>query len=386
MGGFVECFLVALKLGLTAFGGPVAHVGFFREEYVGKRKWLTEERFGELMALSQFIPGPGSSQLGAAIGYERAGLAGSFAAWLGFTLPSAIVMILVALGVDKMSGGMIHGMKLVAIAVVALAWLGMSQSLANTARKRGIALLVLVVLYFASQAWMTLIVIIVAAMIGVFMLSAEKIPTPEKTSKRGLWGVAAMGIFFVLLFLSYRADLSSDWKGIAGIYRAGALVFGGGHVVLPMLEEAMVPGLMAKEVFLGGYGATQAVPGPVFTFGGFLGAGAGENGEGFFGNPWLGGASALVAVFLPGMLLLAGTMSVWGELRSKVWAQKAILGANAAVVGVLGLALVKMATGGAVGGVQDAIAVVLCFLILKKKFLPTWALVLLAAGVGALMG
>lgn len=373
-----ECFVIALRLGLTSFGGPVAHVGYFREEYVTRRKWLSEERFGELTALSQFIPGPGSSQLGAAVGYEKGGIAGGFAAWLGFTLPSALVMLFVAMGVESLSSGVIHGMKLVAIAVVAGAWLGMRSSLATGMRKGWIAVIAFLILWFSPAAWMTILVIAFCALLGVLFLNAGDLPKVEE-KKRGIGGILAMGVFFTLLFISLGYSPKSDSHALAGIYRAGALVFGGGHVVLPMLQETMVAeGYMTQEVFLGGYGATQAVPGPVFTFASFLG-GQTE----LFGNVWLGAGAAIVAVFLPGMLLLAGTLSIWGRLRGKEWAQKAVQGANAAVVGVLGIALIQMTSNGSIEGVLDVIAVVVLFIILKKKWVPVWALVI---GAGVLGG
>jgi len=361
-------------------------VGYFEAEYVQKRKWLSEERFGELMALSQFIPGPGSSQLGAAIGFERAGLAGGVAAWFGFTLPSALVLLFVALGIDALSGGyvpgMLHGMKLVAIAVVAGAWLGMRGSLAVGAPRLLIALGALVVLFLLPSPWITLVVIAVSALVGMTVLQTGTLPVEDESKSRGLGGVLAMVVFFALLFFSFAETTSRDWEQLGGIYRAGALVFGGGHVVLPMLQETMVDGgFMGKEIFLGGYGATQAVPGPVFTFASFLG---GQTK--IFGNSWVGAGSAVIAVFLPGMLLLGGTMSVWGRLRGKQWAQRAVQGANAAVVGVLGVALIRMTTGGAIGGWQDALGVAVLFLLLRRKLIPVWALVILAAGVGALMG
>ena len=380
--------MVALRLGLTSFGGPVAHVGYFRDEYVSKRNWISEERFGELMALSQFIPGPGSSQLGAAIGHERAGILGGLAAWVGFTLPSALVLLFVAMGIDALSGGggfvpgMLHGMKLVAIAVVAGAWIGMRRSLAIGMRKMLIAIFALLVLLITSPAWMTILVIAVAAVLGFLFLDSGKLPESQENQSRGLAGMVAMAVFFILLFLSLKQTPNSDWQQLGGIYRAGALVFGGGHVVLPMLQETMVGGgHMPKDVFLGGYGATQAVPGPVFTFGAFLG---GQTQ--IFGNAWLGAGAAVIAVFLPGLLLLSGTMSVWGRLRGKAWAQKAIQGANAAVVGVLGLALIQMATKGAITGWEDALGVVVLFVILHRKVIPVWAVVILAALVGAIIG
>lgn len=376
----LECFWVALRLGLTSFGGPVAHVSYFREEYVARRGWINESRFGELMSLTQFIPGPGSSQLGAAIGYERAGILGGIAAWLGFTLPSAIVLVLVALGMGDLSGGpaegAVRGLKLVALAVVAGAWLGMRSSLAPDLRRLAIALIVFVALGIFTAPWITVVMITLAGLAGVFTLSAGEKIEKEKTSGRGLLGWLALLVFFALLFVSM-----GDNGPLAGIYRAGSLVFGGGHVVLPLLQESMVDGgYMKKEVFLGGYGATQGVPGPVFTFAAFLGVKAN-----IFGNPWLGAGAALIAVFLPGMLLLGGTMKIWGRLRGKRWAQRAVKGANAGVVGVLGIALFNMARDGTVAGWPDALGVAILFLILRKKLIPVWALVIIAAGGGALL-
>jgi len=379
----IECFLVALRLGLTSFGGPVAHVSYFREEYVARRGWVSESRFGELMSLTQFIPGPGSSQLGAAIGYERAGILGGIAAWIGFTLPSALVLILVALGMGDLSGdhanGALRGLKLVALAVVTGAWLGMRSSLAPDLRRLSIALIVFAALWIFTAPWVTVVMITLAALAGVFTLSAGEKIEKEKTSGRGLLGWLALIIFFGLLFLSMGHQ-----GPLAGIYRAGSLVFGGGHVVLPLLQESMVghgeSGYMSKEVFLGGYGATQGVPGPVFTFAAFLGVKAD-----IFGNPWLGAGAALIAVFLPGMLLLGGTMKIWGRLRGKRWAQRAVKGANAGVVGVLGIALLRMATDGSVNGWADALGVAILFFILRKKLIPVWALVIIAAAGGALI-
>ena len=380
MNGALECFWVALRLGLTSFGGPVAHVSYFREEYVTRRCWVNESRFAELMSLTQFIPGPGSSQLGAAIGYERAGLLGGLAAWLGFTLPSALVLVLIALGMGDLSGdhasGAVRGLKLVALAVVAGAWLGMRSALAPDLRRLAIAFIVFAMLWIFTAPWITVVMITLAGLAGVFTLSAGEKIKKEKTSGRGMLGWLALIAFFVLLFFSVGSS-----GPLAGIYRAGSLVFGGGHVVLPLLQESMVGGkYMSKEVFLGGYGATQGVPGPVFTFAAFLGVKAH-----IFGNPWLGAGAALVAVFLPGMLLLGGTMKIWGRLRGKRWAQRAVNGANAGVVGVLGVALLRMATDGTLNGWSDALGVAILFLILRKKLIPVWALVIIAAGGGALL-
>ena len=355
-------------------------MSYFREEYVTRRGWVNESRFAELMSLTQFIPGPGSSQLGAAIGYERAGLLGGLAAWLGFTLPSALVLVLIALGMGDLSGdhasGAVRGLKLVALAVVAGAWLGMRSALAPDLRRLAIAFIVFAMLWIFTAPWITVVMITLAGLAGVFTLSAGEKIEKEKTSGRGMLGWLALIAFFVLLFFSVGSS-----GPLAGIYRAGSLVFGGGHVVLPLLQESMVGGkYMSKEVFLGGYGATQGVPGPVFTFAAFLGVKAH-----IFGNPWLGAGAALVAVFLPGMLLLGGTMKIWGRLRGKRWAQRAVNGANAGVVGVLGVALLRMATDGTLNGWSDALGVAILFLILRKKLIPVWALVIIAAGGGALL-
>jgi len=380
MKGAWECFQVALRLGLTSFGGPVAHVGYFREEYVMRRHWLSEERFGELMSLTQFIPGPGSSQLGAAIGHERAGLLGGLAAWIGFTLPSAIVLILVALGIGDLSNehavGALRGLKLVALAVVAGAWIGMRSSLAPDLRRLGIAFLVLLILWIFPAPWITLATIILGCLAGVLILPEGKTNNAKTSGSRGILGWLALLAFFALLILSIGRP-----GPLAGIYRAGSLVFGGGHVVLPLLQETMVDGgHLSQEVFLGGYGATQGVPGPVFTFAAFLGVKAN-----ILGNPFLGAGAALVAVFLPGMLLLGGTMKFWNRLRHKPWARRAVQGANAAVVGVLGVALLRMATDKTVSGWTDALAVIFFFLILRRKIIPVWALVILAAVGGAFL-
>ena len=359
----------------------MAHVSYFREEYVAKRKWITESRFAEIMSLTQFIPGPGSSQLGAAIGYERAGLLGGLAAWVGFTLPSAIVLILVALGIGDLSGdlaqGALRGLKLVALAVVTGALIGMRKSLAPDLHRIIMAIVVLIALWLFPYPWMTVLMITISGFIGVFTLSAGEQFEKQKTGGRGLLGWVALLTFFVLLFFSMGHS-----GPLAGIYRAGSLVFGGGHVVLPLLQESMVDGgYMSNEVFLGGYGATQGVPGPVFTFAAFLGVKAD-----IFGNPWIGAGAALVAVFLPGMLLLGGTMKIWGRLRGKRWAQRAVNGANAGVVGVLGVALLRMATDSTtLTGWADATCVAILFLILRKKIIPVWALVIISAAGGALL-
>jgi chromate transporter len=381
MKGAWECFRVALRLGLTSFGGPVAHLAYFREEYVKRLGWLEEDRFAELMSLTQFIPGPGSSQLGAAIGYERAGLPGAFAAWLGFTLPSALILILVAIGMGDLTNpkasGALVGLKLIALAVVAGAWIGMRRSLAPDFRRLAIAISVLALLWFFPTPWMTLVTIICGGIAGIFVLPSSPSSIEEKRAKSGSLGWLALVTFFVLLVVAIGHP-----SALAGIYRAGSLVFGGGHVVLPLLQETMVGGgYLSLEAFLGGYGATQAVPGPVFTFAAFLGVKGG-----ILGHPLLGATAALIAVFLPGMLLLGGTLKIWARLRRQSWSGPAVSGANAAVVGVLGVALLRMATDGTIGGMGDAFTVVALFLLLRFKILPVWSLVILSATAGAFLG
>ena len=375
-----ECFRVALRLGLTSFGGPVAHVAYFRGEYVERLKWLNEDRFAELMSLTQFIPGPGSSQLGAAIGHERAGLPGAFATWLGFTLPSAVILILVALGMGDLSNphaaGALVGLKLIALAVVTGAWIGMRKSLAPDGRYLAIAIVALALLWFFPKPWMTLVTIVLGGLAGVTVMSPEASSPEVKKTKSGSLGWLALIAFFSLLVVSIEHP-----SALAGIYRAGSLVFGGGHVVLPLLQETMVDGgYLSQEEFLGGYGATQAVPGPVFTFAAFLGVKSG-----ILDNPLLGATAALLVVFLPGMLLLGGTLKIWSRLRGQSWSGPVVAGANAAVVGVLGVALLRMATDGTIAGWSDALIVIVLFALLRFKVIPVWSLVILSAAAGAFL-
>lgn len=386
--GALQCFWVALKLGLTSFGGPVAHLGYFREVYVEREKWLSEERYAELVSLTQFLPGPGSSQLGAAIGYERAGWLGSLGSWVGFTLPSALLMIAFAVGMgsvqDMLGLGWLHGLKLAAIAVVVVALYGMQQKLCAGWKEAVLAIVALLVLYAAPQAWVQPMVILLGGVVGavIFHKSVELNDTlSASTPMRGRWWHSVLPAALVLgglMLLPWIFTESPDVKAAGGLFQAGALVFGGGHVVLPLLETTTVdPGLVSKDTFLAGYGAAQAVPGPMFTFCGFLGASMG-----LFGNAWLGGFVGIVAVFLPGMVLLAGGLPVWDRLKHFAWARAGVRGANATVVGVLASALLGMLIGGSIASVIDVIAVIVLVLALHFKWLPVWALVLLAAVLG----
>ncbi|MBK1832050.1 chromate efflux transporter [Verrucomicrobiaceae bacterium R5-34] len=388
--GFFECFWIALKLGLISFGGPVAHLGYFRDTYVNQKHWLSEERYAELVALTQFLPGPGSSQLGAAIGYERGGWLGGLGAWLGFTLPSALAMIAFAVGMGSvqqwLGAGWLHGLKLAAVAVVAVALLGMRKSLCPKLPEMLLAVVALIILTIVPQAWVQPLVILLGASAGVMMFrracADQELgkPTPAREEKSVWWRSVLVAAVGMVVLMSIPAVMLNgrDAQGVGGLLHAGSLVFGGGHVVLPLLESSTVDaGLVTEDSFLAGYGAAQAVPGPLFTFGGFLGADMA-----LLGNAWLGGAVGAVAIFLPGMVLLAGGLPVWNRLKHLPSARAAVRGANASVVGVLAAALLGMLTGGGVSGIVDAAVVFVLALAINHKWLPVWALVILSA-VGA---
>lgn len=384
---FIECFVVSLKLGVTAFGGPVAHIGYFRETYVKDLKWLSEDRFAELMSLTQFIPGPASSQLGAAIGYEKGGWLGGFGAWLGFTLPSALAMIAFAIGMGSIQewggSGWLHGLKLSAVAVVTIALLGMRKALCPCWPEMLMAVAALVILSMAPLGWIQPLVILIGGVIGIFIFKEpSEAQSVEQKSGMPLGGIImALLIFVVLLIIPLAFHDNQNAQGTGGLLRAGALVFGGGHVVLPLLETStVVPGLVGEDAFLAGYGAAQAVPGPLFTFGSFLGADMQ-----LFGSVWLGGAVGTIAIFLPGMVLLAGGLPVWNRLKHFAWARAGVKGANAVVVGVLGAALFGMLRGGSVQGFGDASGIVLIAFAIYFKWLPIWALVIISAVVGGIV-
>lgn len=393
--GMLECFLVSLKLGLTSFGGPVAHLGYFRETYVERGKWLSEKRFAELLALTQFLPGPASSQLGAAIGYERAGWLGGFAAWLGFTLPSALVMIAFAVGMgniqDWFGVGYLHGLKLAAIAVVAVALLGMRKGLCPRWPELILAVVALTVLRILPELWMQPLVILMGALIGAMVFHKEEAKSEVEQSTtaqqvkmtrsplRGL--VITSLLLLAMIVVPIMVQGGRDAQVTSGLFRAGALVFGGGHVVLPLLESSTVDtGMVTKDIFLAGYGAAQAVPGPLFTFGGFLGASME-----LFGNAWLGGLVGIIVIFLPGMVLLAGGLPVWDKLKHYAWARAGVRGANATVVGLLAAALLGMLTSANVGGLLDGMCILLLALAIYFKWLPVWLLVVVAAVLGGFL-
>ncbi len=360
-GSVLGVFLVATRLGLTSFGGPVAHLGYFRREYVDRRRWVDDATFGDLVALSQILPGPASSQLGIAIGTLRAGYLGGLAAWVGFTLPSAIALVALAIlttSVDVGAAGWVEGLKLAAVAIVAQAVWVMARTLTPDVPRIAMAAAAAAVVLAAPIAAVQVLVILLGGLIGWRFLSGTVASglTPITTSIGRRTGTVLLGVFATLVVLLPVARRLIDSQLIAmtdAYYRAGALVFGGGHVVLPLLNEAVVtPGWVGEDRFLAGYAAAQAVPGPLFTFAGFLGASS---------SPWPNGvpgaALALVAIFLPSFLLVWGTLPFWDRLRSSTAFASALRGTNAVVVGLLLAALITpVATSALHGPLEVALA------------------------------
>jgi chromate transporter len=341
-GAASEVLLIFLRLGLTCFGGPIAHIGYFRDEFVTRRRWLDEQAYADLVALCQFLPGPASSQVGFSIGLMRAGYRGGLAAWTGFTLPSAIALVLFADGAAALGGplgnGLLHGLKLVAVAIVAQAVWGMARSLCPDRERATIAMVAALMVLFGTAAAAQIGAILLGAIAGLWLCRAESRSAAGylamPVSRRA--GTAALAAFFVLL--AGLVLLPGHLPGLglfAAFYRSGALVFGGGHVVLPLLREAFVtPGWVSDDSFLAGYGAAQAVPGPLFTFAAYLGAVAKAEPNGI-----AGAAVGLIGIFLPGILILVGMLPFWDAFRVRPGAQAAMRGVNAAVVGLLGAAL-----------------------------------------------
>ena len=389
MGNVWEVLLVATRLGVTSFGGPIAHICYFREEYVGRRGWLNEEIFGELVALCQLLPGPASSQLGIAVGIRRAGIAGGFVAWLGFTLPSALALILLAYGVHGFNGeadDWLHGLKIAAVAVVALALWGMGRTLAPDKPRITIAVLATVVVLVTGGITAQLAVIAGGAVLGLAFLHPLESRPRGATGKRtgALVGAVALIAFLVLLLALPVVNRLTDNTLIAVIdsfYRSGSLVFGGGHVVLPLLEAEIVPpGWVTQDAFIAGYGAAQAVPGPLFTFSSYLGTVM------EIATPrWLGGLLALAAIFVPSFLLVLGVLPFWDLLRGFTRVRQALMGVNAAVVGLLLAALYDPVWTSAIEAPEDFALATGAFALLAFWKWPPWLVVLITAAIGALI-
>lgn len=377
-----EVFGAFLKLGLTSFGGPIAHLGYFRDELVTRRRWLSDQAYADLVALCQFMPGPASSQVGFALGMMRAGWQGALAAFVAFTLPSALILLVFALTAASITGpvgtGVLHGLKIVAVAIVAQAVWGMARSLCPDRERASIAVGAVAMLAFLPGAIGMVGAIVVGALVGLMLgrgtagASGGHITMPVTKRQAGI----ALTIFGVLLLgLPFLAGLSQGWAVVDSFYRAGSLVFGGGHVVLPLLQAEVVdPGWVSADQFLAGYGAAQAVPGPLFTFAAYLGAVLGPAPNGV-----LGATIALLALFLPGFLLLIGILPFWDRFRAMPMAQSAMQGANAAVVGILGAALYSPVFTSAIGDMRDFTLALICFVALMAWKASPWVVVVLAA-------
>lgn len=378
--------LVFLRLGCTCFGGPIAHLGYFRAEFVERRKWLAEQAYVDLVALSQFLPGPASSQTGFGIGLMRGGLPGALAAWTGFTLPSAILLVLFAFGAGGISdsavgAGVLHGLKLVAVAIVAQAVLGMARSLCPDRVRASIATVALIVMLVAPWSLLQIGTIVAGGIAGWVLCRGDRTVATDgfilPVSRR--FGTACLVAFFALLAFAFVPLPGGPLALFGAFYRSGALVFGGGHVVLPLLRDAVVmPGWVSDSSFLAGYGAAQAVPGPLFTFAAFLGAVASVPPGGV-----AGAVVALVAIFVPGLLALLGSLPFWHALRERPTAQAAMRGTNAAVVGLLGAALYNPVWTSAVKEPLDFAVAAAAFVLLIAWRAPPLLVVALAAAAGA---
>lgn len=382
-------FLIFLRLGLTSFGGPIAHLGYFRDEFVTRRKWLSERSYADLVALCQFLPGPASSQVGLALGLSRAGYPGALAAWLGFTLPSALALTLFALGIsisgDTLPLGALHGLKIVAVAVVAQAVWGMARSLCTDALRVTIMAVATCLVLLFPTALGQISVIVVSALAGIVLFRPEQIVDHDTLPLmvRRRTGALFFVTFLVLLFgLPILAELASNQSLalVDAFYRAGSLVFGGGHVVLPLLQAEVVPsGWVNEEAFLAGYGAAQAVPGPLFTFSAFLGASMNVAPSGL-----AGAMICLLAIFAPSFLLVVAALPFWEQLRRHARMQTALAGINAAVVGLLLAALFTPVWTSAMHKPQDFGLGLMAFVALMFWKLPSWLVVLGTGCIGYL--
>ncbi|MBX9933779.1 MAG: chromate efflux transporter [Methylobacterium sp.] len=389
-GSVGEVFSAFLKLGLTAFGGPVAHIGYFRTEFVARRRWLDEAAYADLVALCQFLPGPASSQVGLGLGLMRAGPLGALAAFTAFTLPSVLILMAFAYGLTMaggLGGGWLHGLKAVTVAVVAQAVFGMARNLApDGARATLLVAAALVALAFPGSIGQVS-TILLGAVIGLF-LPGDTAPAQTggrrtRLSRRlGAAALALYGVLLVALPLLATAFPTQSLQLADAFYRAGALVFGGGHVVLPLLQAAIVPkGWMSADTFLAGYGAAQAVPGPLFTFAAYLGAAMGPE-----PNGWRGALLCLGFIFLPAILLVFGALPFWEVLRRGVRARRMLSGVNAAVVGLLLAALYDPVWTSGIRGPADAGLAASAYLALAVWQLPPWSVVIGGALVGAMLG
>ncbi|MEK4027169.1 chromate transporter [Pseudobacillus sp. FSL P4-0506] len=383
--GLLNILLVSLRLGFTSFGGPIAHLGYFHEEYVRRRKWLNEKDYADLVALCQFLPGPASSQVGIGIGVIRAGIPGGIVAFIGFTLPSVLALILFALVLQNSeikNAGWVHGLKLVAVAVVAHAVAGMAAKLSPDLYRKTILLFSLTVTLLWQTVFAQILLILISALAGYLLYkqssSCDQL-TPLSFPLSRRFGAICLSLFLGLLIALPLLREALPWNWLAmmdSFYRAGSLVFGGGHVVLPLLEREFVPGGWLSEAqFLTGYGATQAVPGPLFTFAAYIGTVI---------SGWKGGLLATFAIFLPAFLLILGSLPFWDSLRRNQHVQGALMGVNAAVVGILTAALYDPIWTSAILKPSDFALAAILFSMLAYWKLPPW-IVVLAGSIGGLI-
>nr|WP_300211079.1 chromate efflux transporter [Bradyrhizobium sp.] len=389
-GSPLEVLRIFAKLGFSCFGGPIAHIGYFRDEFVVRRKWIDEHAFADLVGLCQFLPGPASSQVGFSIGLMRAGYLGALAAWTGFTLPSAAALIIFAYGASALSGplgsGLLHGLKLTAVAIVAQAVLGMARNLCPDRERASIAVVAALIILFSTSSIAQVAAIVLGGLAGLWLCRSEATAPSghvELPVSRTV-GLACLAGFFILLAgLPLVRGLSGS-SGVAlfeAFYRSGALVFGGGHVVLPLLREAFVtPGWLSDNAFLAGYGAAQAVPGPLFTFAAYLGTVVSAEPHGL-----AGAALGLLGIFLPGMLVLLGVLPFWDSFRKRPNAQAIMRGVNAAVVGLLGAALYNPVWSTSVKTSGDFGVALLGFVLLIAWRAPPLIVVAISAAGGILL-
>jgi chromate transporter len=382
----LEVFLVFFRLGLTSFGGPIAHLGYYREEIIVRRRWLDDAAYADLVALCQFLPGPASSQVAFSLGLIRAGYAGGIAAWIGFTLPSAILLTAFAYGTSSLTGtmgqGLLHGLQLVAVAIVAQAVWGMARTLCPDRERASIACLAALIMSFSASSAAQLATIVMGALAGFSLcrtatasavISSMTMPVSRRV------GIIALSMFLIpLITLPTLQRSSQSIELFYAFYRSGALVFGGGHVVLPLLSHAFVsPGWVSEDSFLAGYGAAQAVPGPLFAFAAYLGAVVRLSPHGI-----PGALLGIVGIFLPGMLILLGTLPFWGVFRQRPVAQAIMRGVNAAVVGLLGAALYAPLWTSSVKSSGDFAAALTGFILLSAWRAPPFLVVVLGALAG----
>lgn len=388
-GSALEVLKVCTRLGLTSFGGPIAHLGYFHGEYVKRRKWIDQQSYADLVALCQFLPGPASSQVGIAIGIARAGLLGGLAAWIGFTLPSAIALIIFGYISDIMimkDAGWLHGLMIVAVAVVAQAVWSMATQLAPDKPRGTIAILAAIVTLLWPTTYTQVLIIVLAGVVGWLFFRKNHVgdvrtigvPIGRKTA------LSSLVLFFALLVvlpILRTVTHSQTLALIDSFYRAGALVFGGGHVVLPLLQNAVVsPGWVTNSQFLAGYGAAQAVPGPLFTFSAYLGVVMHPSPNGI-----LGATIALISIFLPAFLLVIGALPFWNTIRHHPAFQSVLTGINASVVGILIAALYNPVWMSAIKSTVDFCIAIAAFGLLVIWKLPPWIVVLFSAVAGAVI-